>query len=196
MTLRDQNRALKAQVAELMQWQATANDLKAENEALQRLIHVVPDGKMRFFAARIVGDSGGPYMRSALISGGGEDGIKEGQAVISAEGLLGRVIEAGNSSSRVLLLTDINSRVPVVSEHSRERSIASGDNSAALKLDYVETGSRMEVGERLLTSGDGGIFPPGVPVGVITRIDGGAVTVQPLVDWARTEYVNVVDYEF
>jgi len=194
--LRAENLALKSQVAQLMQWQSAATELRAENEALRKLIHVVPAGKVSYVAARIVGESGGPYVRSSLINGGLEDGIANEQAVVSAEGLVGRVVDAGKSSSRVLLITDINSRVPVISERSRERSIASGNNSDVLTLDYVESGSRMEPGERLLTSGDGGVFPPGIPVGVISAINGSIVMVQPLTDWNRMEYVSVVSYEF
>lgn len=196
MHMQQENAALKAQVQSLAQWQAIANQVQAENDALRKLIQVVPAGNTSYIAARIVSESGGPYVRTALINGGAADGIAGGQAVVGAEGLVGRVIEAGSSSARVLLLTDINSRVPVIGEISRERSIASGNNSRELTLDYVEAGSRMQPGERLLTSGDGGVFPPGVPVGVIAGASGTIVTVKPLADWARMEYVSVVSYAF
>ena len=129
--------------------------------------------------------------------GGGKlDGIATGQAVIGADGLVGRVVEAGQGSARVLMLTDINSRVPVISESSREKSIAAGNNSETLSLDYVATGSEMKVGERLLTSGDGGVFPPGIPVGIISSIQNGNVLVEPVTDWSRLEYISAVDYHF
>jgi rod shape-determining protein MreC len=195
-SLQAQNASLQAQVHSLAQWQTVANEIQAENDALRKLIQVVPTGKVSYTAVRIVSESAGPYMRTALINGGKDDNISTGQAVIGPEGLAGRVVETGRSSARVLLLTDINSRVPVVGEISREHSIASGNNSRDVTLDYVESGSKMQAGERLLTSGDGGIFPPGIPVGVITSINGNIVTVRPLTDWSRMEYVSVVSYEF
>ncbi len=195
-TLRAENEALKMKVASMSQWQGMAGELQAENNALRKLVQVVPAGKVSYVAARIVSESGGPYVRSALINGGAADGIAVQQAVIAGEGLVGRVVEVGRSSGRVLLLTDINSRVPVMGERSRERSIASGNNSGALALDYVESSTKMVVGERLVTSGDGGIFPPGIPVGVISSIDANGVAVTPLADWTRMEYVSVVNYEF
>lgn len=194
--LQAQNASLKAQVSNLSQWQGIANEIQAENDALRKLIQVVPTGKTTYTAVRIVSESAGPYMRTALINGGKNNNINVGQAVIGAEGLVGRVVEAGNSSARVLLMTDINSRVPVLGEISREHSIASGNNSRELTLDYVESGSKMQVGERVVTSGDGGIFPSGIPVGVITSINGNIITVRPLVDWSRMEFVSVVAYEF
>lgn len=194
--LRSQNEALKGQVQGLAQWEGIANQLQAENDALRQLIHVVPGGKSTYVAAKIVGESGGPYMRAALLDGGARDGIARDQAVIGVDGLVGRVVEANPASARVLLLTDINSRVPIIGEISRERSIAAGNNSRELSLDYVESGSKMQIGERLLTSGDGGLFPPGIPVGIISAINGNSVTVKPLADWTRTEYVSVVAYQF
>lgn len=194
--MRSQNLALKNHVQSLTQWQAIANSLQAENDALRKLISIVPGGKTSYVAARVVSESGGPYVRTALINAGAEDGVAANQAVIGGEGLVGRVVESGQTSARVLLLTDINSRVPVMGEISRERSIATGNNSRELTLDYVEAGSKMEAGERIVTSGDGGVFPPGIPVGVISGISGNIVTVKPLADWARMEYVSVVAYEF
>lgn len=194
--MKSENAALRTQVQGLAQWEEVANQLQTENEALRKLIRVVPGGKSTYVAARIVGESGGPYMRTALINGGARDGIARDQAVIGVDGLVGRVVEANHASARVLLLTDINSRVPVIGEISRERTIAAGNNSRTLALDYVEADSKMQVGERVLTSGDGGVFPPGIPVGVISSVQGNAVTVKPLADWTRTEYVSVVSYTF
>lgn len=191
--LRGENIALKAEVARLSALQATASELKAENDALRQLIRTVPTGKVEYISARIVSETTSAYMRSALILGGTRDGIGMNQAVLSPDGLVGRVIEAGTTSARVLLLTDINSRVPVVGEMSRERSIISGNNSGTLSLEYASSG-KMESGERLLTSGDGGIFPPGIPVGTIELLSNGTVSVTPLADFSRLEFVSVADY--
>jgi rod shape-determining protein MreC len=192
--IRAENVSLKNQNAQLMQWQSIAKDMQSENASLRELLKVIPAQKRNYITARVVSDIGGPYAHSALIAGGSAAGIKKDQAVMNENGLFGRVVEVGNTSARVLLLSDINSRVPVITEKSREKSILSGSNDDLPTLSYLAVGSKVSVGERVVTTGDGGIFPPGIPVGVITATERGVVTVQPFVDPAQAEYVSVVDY--
>jgi rod shape-determining protein MreC len=191
--LHSENVALKNQNLQLLQWQAIAKDMEAENASLKELLKVIPAAKKSFLTARVVSDMSGPYVHAALINAGSEAGIHKDRAVVDADGLVGRVVEVGKSSARVLLLGDINSRVPVLAEASREKAILAGQNDGLPSLSYVASNSRIAVGERIVTSGDGGIFPSGVPVGVVTSIQGGVISVQPFVDAARLEYVSIVD---
>jgi rod shape-determining protein MreC len=195
-TLRKENVMLKNQNIELLRWQAAAKEMEAENASLRSLMNVVSVHKTGYITAKVVSDVGGPYVHSALISSGNEDGIKKDQPVIGASGLLGRVVDVGESSARVLLLNDINSRVPVIAERSRVKSILMGNNSGLPSLSYLPVDNKIEVGDRIITSGDGGIFPKGVPVGVVTKVEDGLVSVQPFVDPAKVEYISVVDYSF
>lgn len=190
-----ENVALKNQNLQLLQWQSLAKEMEAENKALRELLHVVPSQKQQFITARVVSDFGGPYVHAALINGGKSNGIMKDQAVINDSGLVGRVVEAGEKSARVLLLSDINSRVPVVAETSREKSILAGNNEGMPSLSYLATNSKISVGERIITSGDGGVFPPGVAVGTVISTDNNVVLVQPFVDPTKIEYVSVVDYD-
>lgn len=192
--LRAQNERLRAENDRLLKWQAVARQFEAENKALSTLAQAVPPGATSYISSRIVAESRGPYVKSALINAGKEQGVAKDQAVIAADGMVGRVMDAGLTNSRILLLTDINSRIPVISEHSRERSIAAGDNSPQLNLLYVPEQSQLTVGERIVTSGDGGVMPAGLPVGIITAIDAQGVKVQPLADWTHLEYVSVVNF--
>ncbi len=194
--LREQNVFLKNQNIELLQWQSAAKEMEAENRSLRSLLNVVPPKKNSYITARIVSDLGGPYVHSALVGGGSAQGIKKDEAVTNENGLIGRVIDVGAASARVLLLSDINSRVPVVTEHSQEKSILAGNNSEWPTLSYLAVGSKVVVGERVVTSGDGGIFPPGIPVGVVTAVEAGEVRVQPFADAAKAEYVSIIDYAF
>ncbi len=195
--LRTDNVALKNENIELLKWQAQAKAMETENKSLRALLNVVPAEKSTYITARVVSDIGGPYIHSALINGGTDLGIKKDEAAISDNGLLGRVVDVGNSSARILLLNDINSRVPVIAETSHEKSILVGNNSDAPTLSYIGGESKIKVGERIVTSGDGGIFPEGIPVGIVTSVTkGGAVKVTPYVDATRVEYVSVVDYSF
>lgn len=193
--LREENARLKAEQARLLQWQTVARRLDQENQGLRELLKLVPDPKARFLTARVVGGSGGAFVRSMLVAAGSRDGVRKNQAVIAAEGLIGRVSEVGERAARVLLLSDINSHIPVFVERTRERAVLFGDNSSRMELHYLPPDITATVGDRIVTSGHGGTFPPGLPVGVITAVENGLVQVQPFVDWEQVEYVRLVDYE-
>jgi len=191
--MRSENVMLKNQNVQLLQWQSIAKEMEAENKSLRALLNVVPAQTRNYITARVVSDLGGPYVHAALINGGSEQGIVKDQAVINENGLVGRVVEAGKTSARVLLLSDINSRVPVYAEKSREKSILSGNSDGLPALSYLAADSKIAIGERIVTSGDGGIFPYGVPVGVVTSIEKGVVRVQPFVDSTKIEYVSAIN---
>jgi rod shape-determining protein MreC len=194
--LRQQNVMLKNQNLELLQWQSAAKSMETENLALRKLMNVVSARTSTYITARVVSDVSGPYVHSALMSGGSDEGIRKDQPVISEMGLMGRVVDVGNSSARVLLLNDINSRVPVVAENAQIKSILVGNNSGLPSLSYLASDNKIQVGERIVTSGDGGIFPKGIAVGVVTSIDDGVVSVQPFVEPSKVEYVTIVDSSF
>ena len=116
----------------------------------------------------------------------------KGQAVVMNGGLVGRVIETGKSSSRILLLTDINSKIPVISIDSRERSILAGNNTENPKLLYMPKESKIVDGEVIITSGDGDMLPPGLMVGKATKLADGSYEVLPFVSWHNIEYVSIL----
>ncbi len=191
-----ENKSLKLANTELLKWQIAAKELRQENENLRSLLHMVPENGVHYVTARLISDIGATSSFTALISAGSKDGVKKHQAVISAEGLIGRVIETGAHSSRVLLLTDSNSHIPVVGERGRQKAMLSGSGRDELRLKYVERGNQFSVGERLVTSGDGGLLPPGILVGSVASVDGVLVSVKPTADANRAEIVTVVDYQF
>ena len=192
--LRSENLALKEQNARLMQWQVVARRLEAENNTLRTLNHMVPDPAMSFITARVVGDPGGAFVRTVLINAGERNGVEKGQAAVTGDGLAGRVAEVGQRSARVLLLTDINSRVPVVVGDARDRAVLAGDNSNSPELLYLGPTAKVRVGDRVTTSGHGGVFPPGLPIGVVSGVSEKGIRVTPLVDWDHTEVLRIVDY--
>lgn len=193
--LREQNAALRTERDALLQWQAVARRLEAENRELRAMLAMAPDPRTRYVTARVIGNSAGAFVREVLIAAGARDGIEKGQAALTGDGLAGRVTEVGNRSARVLLLTDINSRIPVLLETSRHRAILAGDNSNEPRLLFLPPGAVPVAGDRIVTSGDGGAFPAGLPVGIVGMVDEGIVTVLPFVDWDRLEYLQLVDYE-
>lgn len=193
--LRARNAALQRDNERLRHWQSVARRLEAENAALRSLSDMVPDPRLRFITARVVGDQGGAFARSVLVNAGSRDGIAKGQVAVTAEGVAGRVAEVGLRSSRVLLLTDINSRVPVLVGGARDRAIMAGDNTGQPRLLYLAAGTETRPGDHVVTSGHGGVFPPGLAIGIVTQASETALRVQPFVDWAHVEFLRLADYE-
>jgi rod shape-determining protein MreC len=142
----------------------------------------------------VIGESGGPFVRTLVLAAGERDGVRPQQAVVGARGLVGRVTDVGSDAARILLITDLNSRVPVLIEESGRRAILSGDNSAMPRLMFMEAEAQISAGDRVVTSGHGGVFPPGLPVGTVTEAEGGALRVRPFAQWSRLDNVSVLRY--
>lgn len=197
--LQADNDRLKAENARLRDWYRTAMQLQTENTSLKKLMNVAVQPQDRFVTARVIADSGNSYVRTLLVLAGKDDGIDKGEAVISGEGLAGRTIEAGRHAARVLLLTDINSRVPVIVQDDALpnqpdiRGILAGRNDDVPALIHLPADVKVHAGARVVTSGRGGIFPPGIPVGVIQALPNGGVGVHLFTDTDKLIDVRVVD---
>lgn len=190
----DENARLRQEGDRLRQWQAVALRLEAENEALRRLLTFVPDPESRSVAARVIADSGGTFANSVLAFGGAAYGIGNGDAAVTGEGLAGRVVNVAAHSARILLITDLNSRIPVLIMPSRTRAILAGDNSELPRLLHMPSDSLVEPGERVVTSGDAGAFPAGLPVGVVAQLEDGLIRVKPYVERSQLDLVRIVDF--
>lgn len=188
------NARLAEENERLLSWQQAAFALASENARLRDLMKLTPEPAATFITARVIANSGGAYARSLMVHAGSENGVARGQAAVTGEGLVGRVSEVGARAARVLLITDLNSRVPIIVEGSQQRALLVGDNSESPCLRYLDTTSGIKIGDRVLTSGQGGVFPPGVPVGVVASLDGEAPRIEPYVELSRVEYLRIVDY--
>ena len=193
--LQRDNQRLREENERMRHWQAAARDFERQNAAYRAVLNTRSEPAVSFITTRVIGESGGPFRRTILFASGTREGVRNGQALVTGEGLVGRVVAAGRRASRALLLTDLNSRVPVVVESSRYRGVLLGDNTAQPKLAFLPANARISVGERIVTSGDGGLFPPGIAVGIVAAVGEGGVPVQPLVDWDRLEYVRVLRFD-
>ena len=192
--LREENAYLRAENEKLLKWQTAARTLLSENKELRGLLGFVPDQDADSVTARVIGDSGGAFVRSLLVNAGRGQGVAKGQAAMVGNGLLGRVAEVGKRSARVLLINDLNSRIPVVIESSRERAVLAGDNSASPRLLYLPILSTVKVGDRVVTSGHGGVFPAGLPVGVVTEAGEDGARIKPYASTSRLEFVRLMDF--
>lgn len=200
------NARLRRENERLLRWQQTALALAAENAQLRGLLKLVPAPAISYVTARVIAGSGGAYVRSLLIDAGRQDGIARDQAAITGAGLVGRVAEVGRRAARVRLVTDLDSRIPVTVGAAREHAILAGDNSARPTLQYLPSSARVAIGDRVVTSGEGGVFPPGLPVGVVASLGsprdasrgaglaGGTPRVALYAAPAQAGYLRVVDY--
>ena len=193
-TMYQDNLRLQQENERLLQWQQVALKLSTENRELRGLLKVVPDAAVSYVTARVIGSSGGGYVRTVMVNAGNEQGLARGQAAITDGGLVGRLTEVGVRAGRVLLITDLNSRIPVVVERSHASAVLAGDNSERPRLLYASNADTIKIGDRVVTSGDGGIFPPGLPVGVVAAIEGAGPRVEPYVELSQLQSVLIVDY--
>jgi len=192
-SLYDENQRLREDNDRLMRWQAVARRLALENAQLRALTHYRPRDASVEIAAQVIANSGGAFARNVLVDAGARDGVARGQAGMTGEGLIGRVAEVGERTARILLLSDLNSRIPVVVGASGQHAILAGDNSAEPLLLFLPAGSNVKVGDRVVTGGAQGVFPPDLPVGTVASIDGDTVRVAPSAELARLDYVRIVD---
>jgi rod shape-determining protein MreC len=164
----DRSRRLETELAAARaELQRAATDRRALMQ-LKKLGKVQDPARKVVAQTRIVSATSGSVVRTAMIAAGQNQGVGVGLPVIGADGLIGRTIESGSNAARVLLLTDPASRIPVIVVRTGQAGLATGTNRPALELrDRVGLDVPLQTGDRLVTSGDGGIFPPGIPVGTI-----------------------------
>jgi rod shape-determining protein MreC len=194
VTMYQDNRRLEQENRRLWQWQDVALKLSADNRQLRSLLKVAPTSAVSYVTARVIANSGGDYVRTVMVNAGASEGLARGQAAITGEGLVGRLTEVGARAARILLVTDLNSRIPVVVENTRASAVLAGDNSARPQLIYLSGSDPVKVGDRIVTSGEGGVFPPGLPVGVVASLEPKGPRVEPFVELSQLGYVLIVNY--
>lgn len=194
MSVYEENQQLKAENQKLLQWYSTAIKLQSENDALKELAHYQPKQANSYVTAKVVGDIGNSLSQRVLINAGTEQGVQKHQAVMNESGLIGRVISVGATSAEILLMTDVNSRLPVVSESSGLRSILAGNHTELPHLAFSESRKSPTLGEVVTTAADGDLFAAGVPVGKIFSQEDGKSYIRPFVDLDSIRYVQVVSY--
>lgn len=184
--LRDENSRLRLAQGEL-------DELRRRVRRYEQLLKVPADAPVDGVAGRVIADLSSPFLRTVLVNAGELQGVARGQAVVDDRGLLGRVVGTGRRSARVLLLTDVNSRIPVIIEGADLKAILAGDNTDRPNLLYLPPGSRLTAGTRVLTTADGGALPPGIVVGSVVRGET-APRVQLFTSEWRADFVRVLQY--
>ena len=190
-----ENRRLKAELKEMHQWREVAIALRDTNDRYRTLLGLKTDPPIPMVAARIVTDSRGPFANTRLANAGSEKQVKAGNPVMSENGLVGRVIGVTVGASRVLLLTDTASRTPVMIDRNNSRAILIGDGGPNPRLDYLRGREPVKEGDRILTSGDGGVLPRGLPVGTAVKGLDGRWRVVLASDRAAVDFVRILLFE-
>jgi len=185
-----ENDQLRETNRRLMEWQAKALRLEQENERFQELLNVKNDYGKVFLTPRVVADASGPFVHAKLLNVGLADGVRKGQVATDDFGLVGQIVAVGQRSARLLLLTDLNSRVPILVGAKQHPAILAGDNTIA----FLPVGVQVAPGDLVLTSGAGGVFPPRLPIGRVVTSRDDVVRVQLFSDSDRLDFVNIMDF--
>ena len=190
-----QNQELRRELQQMKAWKEAALQLEQENARLLDLNNVQLDPRLTFVTGVVLADSGSPFRQSVLLNVGGRDGIVDGWAAMDGLGLVGRISGVGNNTARVILLTDTSSRVPVTIQPSGQQALLIGDNTAAPPIDFIEDADQVRPGDRVMSSGDGGVFPAGLMVGQVAKDPGGRMRVRLAADYERLKFLRVLrDY--
>jgi rod shape-determining protein MreC len=190
-----ENQRLRAELETMAQWRNEAIALRDVNERYRAILGLKTDPPIAMATARIVTDSRGPFANSRLANAGAELGVRPGNPVMSENGLVGRVVGVTAGASRVLMLTDPASRTPVMVDRTNSRAILTGDGGPNPRLEYLRGQDPVRVGDRVVTSGDGGVFPRGLPVGVAVRGLDGQWRVVLAADKAPVDFVRILKFQ-
>ncbi len=191
--LQVENEMLRQENQRLASWYQVAQQLKSDNDSLRQLMDAKIPESYDFITARTIKDSKKTYAKSLLVSAGLSEGVEKGQAVISRHGVIGRVIETADHASRVLLLSDINARLPVVIGTQKTPSIIAGNNSSFLRLAHTPRELEVNDGDLVVTSGHGGLIPSGLTVGHIKIDDMGKPYIDASHGFENIEYIRIVN---
>jgi len=188
----EQNRELRGELQKMKAWKEAAVQLEQQNAKLLALNNVRLDPRLTSVSGVVLADSGSPFRQSVLINVGSRDGIMDGWATMDGLGMVGRIAGVGQNTSRVILLTDSSSRMPVTIQPSGQRALLQGDNSAAPPLEFLEKPEEVRPGDRVISSGDGGVFPAGLLVGQVEQARDGRLRVRLAADYQRLDFLRVL----
>ncbi len=189
-----ENKVLKEELSKLKSFYITALNTYRENQELRKILTFASPKSTNFKVARVIGKSHQLFNQKIFIDIGKNRDIKEGEAVTGTHGLMGRVLEVGDHRSRLMLLTDASSRIPVITSRSRTKAILAGNSSNLMEMLYLPKNHSVEVGDLVFTSGDGDALPLGLLVGVVKKIDKGYAAVEMVEDVNNADIVTIMVY--
>ena len=189
-----ENKILKEELATLRNFYIKSLNVHQENKELRNVLNYVSSKSSSFKVARIIGRSHQLFNQKIFIDAGEYRNIKEGSIATGNHGVIGRIFEVGEDKSRLVLLTDAISRIPIITSKSRMRGILAGNGSGLMEILYLPKNHTIEVGDWVFTSGDGDTLPPGLLVGVVKKVDSDSAFVAMVEDTSNADIVTVMDY--
>lgn len=188
----EQNQELRRELQQMKAWKEAAVQLEQQNAKLLAQNQVRLDPRLTSVSGVVMADAGSPFRQSVLINVGARDGIIDGWATMDGLGLVGRISGVGQTTARVILLTDASSRIPVTIQPSGQNAMLVGDNSASPPVEFVETPEQVRPGDRVISSGDGGVFPAGLLVGQVELGTDRRLRVRLAADYERLSFLRVL----
>lgn len=187
-----QNQELREELQRMKGWKEAAHQLNQQNARLRELNNVRLSPRLTYVTGEVLSDSGSPFRQSSLVNIGRQDEVVDGAAAMDGLGLVGRVSGVASSSARILFVTDTSSRIAAVIRPSGQRTIVTGDNTPAPPLEFIEDATDVRPGDRVVTSGEGGILPPDLLIGQVTQGPDGRLRVRPAADFRRLRYIRIL----
>jgi rod shape-determining protein MreC len=188
----EQNTELRRELQRMQGWREVALQLEQKNARLLALNNVRLNPRMTFVTGEVMADAGSPFRQSVMVNVGRIDGVEDGSAVMDGLGLVGRIAGVGERSARVILLGDGSMRVPATLRPSGHRAMVSGDNGAMPVLDFVEAPDEVRPGDRVVSSGEGGLYPADIVIGRVVVGQDGRQRVRLAADTRRLDFVRIV----
>ncbi|MDG2340002.1 MAG: rod shape-determining protein MreC [Paracoccaceae bacterium] len=190
--IHEQNQELRRELQQMKAWKEAALQLELKNARLLDLNNLRLDAELTYVTGVVLSDSGSPFRKSVLLNIGERDGLRDGWAAMDGIGLVGRISGLGQETARVLLLTDNNSRLPITIQPSGQTAILFGDNSPTPAIEFLEKPELVRPGDRVVTSGDGGVFPADLLVGQLIESREGRFHVRLAADFERLAFLRVL----
>ena len=194
----EQNKALREENAQLRQWEEEARSLRAVISTLDKLDLYNAPPSAKPINGFVIGESNDAYAQSMIVNAGAGDGVEPGQAVVDDFGMVGRIVDVSDNAARILLLNDIQSRIPVFVEDSFVEGLLVGRSTSrpTIEITMLADGDKIKPGQRVVTSGAGGVLPRGLAIGVVAKIEDGEAVIDLTADYARTRMVRIINYAF
>jgi len=191
---RNENEILKVENEQLKSFQIKSLNINRENEELKKTLGFITTRSSSYKIAHVNGRSHKIFNQILHIDAGANIGIKEGLLVSGTKGMIGRVEEVFGKGAKILLATNANSRIPIITSNSRVRGVLVGNNSELMKILYLQKNHSIEVGDRVFTSGDGDTLPPGILIGVVKKVEEFYASVELVENVGNVDIVTIMDY--
>ncbi len=190
-----ENQKLREENRRLLVANAKNRALEIENKMLSQLLNYAVPPEATFVTAKVVAEEGSAFAHSLIVYIAGNPNVRKGQVVLGQKGVVGRVEKVSHNYAKIFLVNDINSKIPVMVETTRVRGVLSGENDILPKMIFVSQDAIVNIGDNIVTSGIGGVFPSGIPVGTVTAVNKKNIVVKPWDNLSNLEYVQIIDYQ-